>query len=206
MPLIASVTVASFASTDGDIAAINSSTPTTPKIVRVFMSTTSGTDYTALSSLANQGPARQERNSKSPALPAAPTPSVSTLRPTRGAIRLRPSFANIEGAPANVRTVQGRYGFVGGAFRHLHESKTSRAACFPIGHYLGTFHAAIRFEKRTERVFGCAEIQVSYKNFLHLNLLVFESGLFEAGRNLRPGVAGRSNSYILPLTGAVTHA
>jgi hypothetical protein len=54
MPLIASVTVASFAATDGDIAAIKSSTPTAPMIVRVFMSTTSGTDYTALPSLANQ--------------------------------------------------------------------------------------------------------------------------------------------------------
>src|SRR5260370_3774579 len=47
MPLIASVTVASFAATDGDIAAIKSSTPTTPMIDRVFMSTTSGRNYTA---------------------------------------------------------------------------------------------------------------------------------------------------------------
>ena len=175
MPLIASVTVESFAATDGVIAAIKSSTPTAPMIALAFISTTSGTDYTALSSLANQGPARQERNSKSPALPAATVPTMAASGTVPSAIRLRPRLVNIEGAPANVRTVQGRYGFVGGAFRHLHESKTSRAACFPIGHYLGTFHAAIRFEKRTERVFGCAEIQVSYKNFLHLNLLVFES-------------------------------
>ena len=47
MPLIASVTVASFAATDGDIAAIKSSTPTTPMIDRVFMSTTSDRNYTA---------------------------------------------------------------------------------------------------------------------------------------------------------------
>ena len=47
MPLIASVTVASFAATDGEIAAIKSSTPTAPMIALVFISTTSGTDYTA---------------------------------------------------------------------------------------------------------------------------------------------------------------
>ena len=47
MPLIASVTVASFSATDGEIAAIKSSTPTAPIIALVFMSTTSGTDYTA---------------------------------------------------------------------------------------------------------------------------------------------------------------
>jgi hypothetical protein len=51
MPLIASVTVASFAATDGDIAAIKSSTPTAPMIALVFISITSGTDYTALHSL-----------------------------------------------------------------------------------------------------------------------------------------------------------
>ena len=37
MPVIASVTVASFAATDGEIAAIKSSTLTAPMIVRVFM-------------------------------------------------------------------------------------------------------------------------------------------------------------------------
>ena len=47
MPLIASVTVASFAATNGDIAAIKSSTPTAPMIDRVFISTTSGRNYTA---------------------------------------------------------------------------------------------------------------------------------------------------------------
>jgi len=47
MPLMASVTVASLAATNGGIAAIKSSTPTAPIIAFVFMSTTSGTDYTA---------------------------------------------------------------------------------------------------------------------------------------------------------------
>ena len=47
MPLMASVTVASLAATDGGIAAIKSSTPTAPIIAFVLMSTTSGTDYTA---------------------------------------------------------------------------------------------------------------------------------------------------------------
>jgi hypothetical protein len=47
MPLIASVTVASFAATDGGRATIRSSTPTAATIALIFMSATSGADYTA---------------------------------------------------------------------------------------------------------------------------------------------------------------
>jgi hypothetical protein len=47
MPLIASVTVASFAATDGGIATMRSSTPKAATTTLVFMSATSGTDYTA---------------------------------------------------------------------------------------------------------------------------------------------------------------
>ena len=47
MPLIASVTVASFAATDGGSATIRSSTPKAAMIALVFMSATSGADYTA---------------------------------------------------------------------------------------------------------------------------------------------------------------
>ena len=47
MPLIASVMVASFAATDGGSANIRSSAPTAATIALVFMSATSGADYTA---------------------------------------------------------------------------------------------------------------------------------------------------------------
>jgi hypothetical protein len=56
MPLIASVTVASFAATDGGNATIRSSNPTAATIALIFMSATPGADYTAPLSAKNPHP------------------------------------------------------------------------------------------------------------------------------------------------------
>jgi hypothetical protein len=101
------------------------------------------------------------------------------------AILFRPGFIDVEGAPIHVFPVQGGDGLVGfAAVCHLDESETSRPARIPIRYYVDARHGSIWFEERTERLFSRAEIQVPYKNVFHWYLLtVFESGLFEAGRN-----------------------
>src|SRR5262249_40292804 len=111
-------------------------------------------------------PAQQERNSSLPAWLATLTwwATVATAGTAPGALRFRPRLIDVEGAPTEACTVQGGYGLVGSSrVRHLHESKTSRAARIPIRRYVDTFHSSIRFEERTDRIFGRIEIQVAYK-------------------------------------------
>src|SRR6266852_2720932 len=74
-------------------------------------------------------------------------PAVAAADTTPGALRLRPRLVNIEGAPANVRTVQSRDRFVGVAFSHLHESETSRAACVSIRRQVNALHSSMRCEE-----------------------------------------------------------
>ena len=76
----------------------------------------------------------------------------------------------------------------------LRRNGFDRLARIPIRHQVGAFHGSIRLEEGADRRFGRAKVQVTYKNLFQVNLLVFESGLFEAGRNLGPGVARRSNA------------
>jgi hypothetical protein len=83
-----------------------------------------------------------------------------------GALRLRPRLIDVERTPTNVGTVQGSYGFLGLAFRHLNKSKTSRAAGVSVRHYVDALHGSVRREERAEGLVGRAEIQVPYENLL----------------------------------------
>jgi hypothetical protein len=99
-------------------------------------------------------------------------------------ILFRPGFVDVGGAATNVFAVQSSDGLVGAAVCHLDECETSRPARIPVRYYVDARDCSIRRKERTERLFSRTEIQVAYKNAFHWYLLtVFESGLFEAGRN-----------------------
>jgi hypothetical protein len=128
-----------------------------------------------------------EKTDRQKILFTSPTPiaTVAAPRPLPAAILFRPGFVDVEGAATDVFPVQSGDGLVGfAAVCHLDESETSRAARIPVRYYVDARHGSIWREDRTERLFSCTEIQVAYKNAFHWYLLtVFESGLFEAGRN-----------------------
>ena len=65
MPLISSVTVASFAASDGGIATVTSSNPTATKIVLVFMLATYGGDY--IEAISRKTPSRSSTRPRSAA-------------------------------------------------------------------------------------------------------------------------------------------
>src|SRR5581483_3416857 len=53
------------------------------------------------------------------------------------------------------------------AHAHLHESEASGPAGFPIGDEVYPVHRSISFKHGSNRIFGCSEAEVSYKNILH---------------------------------------
>ncbi len=80
-----------------------------------------------------------------------------------------------------VQSIDGSVGFC--RVRHLDESKAPRAARIAVRHQADTIYGSVRLKEGPDRILCRAEIQVAYKNVLHVSLLKsFEGGLFQARR------------------------
>jgi hypothetical protein len=96
---------------------------------------------------------------------AAPTVTAAT---TAAALGLRARFVDVDGATADLRTVQGRNRFfsifVAG---HFHETESARAPRVAVGHDADPINLSVRFKRLPEFVFVSVEAQVPHKNILH---------------------------------------
>jgi len=99
---------------------------------------------------------------------AATTASAPIATTTAAALGLGAGFVDVDGAPANLATVEGcdRFFavFVAG---HLDKTETAGAAGIAIGHDAHTVHLSVTFEKLPELILTGIEAEVSYKDILH---------------------------------------
>jgi hypothetical protein len=106
------------------------------------------------------------------AVPAtvASTTTVSTA--TASALHFRASFIYIEGASADLASVERSDCFVSlFCIGHFHKSETARAAGVPIGHDADAIHLSMRSEQLPQFVFTSVEIQVAHEDIFHANSL-----------------------------------
>jgi len=112
----------------------------------------------------------------SAAAPTAPVPAPAT------ALGFGPGLTNVDGAPANLRTIQPGDRFI--AFLgvgHFHKTEATRAAGRPVGHDADAIDLAIGFENSAEVIFPCVEIQVTNENVLHVLAFLASACLRRAG-------------------------
>src|ERR1700735_515751 len=105
---------------------------------------------------------------------AAAKPTATTRSTTTAATcRLRPSFIDIQSAPADIRAIQRRNCPIRlFRVRHFDECKSPRTSSLPVGHQAHALHGAIRFKQRANSVLRRAKIQVPYEYVLQGLLLL----------------------------------
>jgi hypothetical protein len=78
--------------------------------------------------------------------------TLSTTAPAASwAIRLGLRFIDLQGASAQLRSIQSRNRFVSlGGIGHLHETETAGSARLAVGHNADFFHGTVRLENRSQ--------------------------------------------------------
>jgi hypothetical protein len=100
------------------------------------------------------------------ALAAISTTTASAT--ARSALDLGTGFVHIEGASADLGTIECRDGLVTFfSVTHLHEAEAARAAGVPVGHNADAVHLSMGLEKFAQLVFPGIEVQVTDKNIFH---------------------------------------
>jgi hypothetical protein len=91
---------------------------------------------------------------------AAPTAS--------GAFSFGPRFVDIDGASADLRTVQGRDRLLTiFTVGHFDESEATRPAGVPVSHDAHPIHLSVGFESLAQFIFVGVKAEIPYKNILH---------------------------------------
>jgi hypothetical protein len=112
-----------------------------------------------------------------PATAASTTSSaaaaISTIAASAGtALSLRTRFINIERAPAQLRSVQCRDGFLSVfVARHLNESETTRTSRLAICKNAHTIDLSVGLEQLTQFIFRRVERQIPNENVLQASCL-----------------------------------
>src|SRR5581483_5054571 len=79
------------------------------------------------------------------------TPAAETLSTSAGTVRLRFGFVDLQGAPAQLASIQRGDGFVGlTRVCHLHETEAACASRIAIGHDTDFFNLTVFLEDRAE--------------------------------------------------------
>jgi hypothetical protein len=99
---------------------------------------------------------------------AATTTAVATAATTTAAFGLGPRFIYVDGASADLRTVEsGNCLFSIFVAGHLNETKAARAAGIAIGHDAHAVDLSVRFEELPKFIFIGVEAEIPHKNILH---------------------------------------
>jgi hypothetical protein len=101
-------------------------------------------------------------------IPSTAAATVAASTTTTAALGLRARFVDVDGAAADLRTVQGRDGlisiFVAG---HFDETESARAPRVAVGHDADPINLSVRFKSLTKLIFTGVEAQIPHKNILH---------------------------------------
>ena len=101
----------------------------------------------------------------SAAASAAVTASAAS---TAAAFRLRPRLVDVDGASADLRSIQCSDGFFPVLVaRHLYKSEATRAAGIAVSHDAHAVDLSVGFEQLPQFVFVGIEAEISYKDILH---------------------------------------
>jgi hypothetical protein len=102
---------------------------------------------------------------------ATTTATVATVSAAaaRSTVGLRPSLIDVQRSAAQVSSIE----LVNGAFpfridAHLDKGEPSGLPCIAVGNNVHTINSPIRLKHRAERIFGCPEAEIPYKNILHV--------------------------------------
>jgi hypothetical protein len=102
------------------------------------------------------------------AIASTTTASTVPAASATAALGLRARFVDVDGAAADLRTVQGRDGlisiFVAG---HFDETESARAPRVAVGHDADPINLSVRFKSLTKLIFTGVEAQIPHKNILH---------------------------------------
>ncbi len=97
----------------------------------------------------------------------SPVPAASAAT-AAAALSLGASLIDVDGAPADLRSVQRRNRFLAVFVAgHLHEAEAARAPSITVRHNAYAVHLTVRLEKLPQFVFVGVEAQISHKDILH---------------------------------------
>jgi len=99
------------------------------------------------------------------AIPTIAATTAAAAPPT--AFGLGARFVDVDGASADLRTVQSRNGLLSILVaRHLYETEPARASGVAVGHDAYAVHLSVRLKKLPQFVFVGVEAQIPYENIL----------------------------------------
>jgi hypothetical protein len=103
------------------------------------------------------------------AVSTASATAATTVGPTTAAtFGFGPGFVHIESTSTELRSIQSRDRALRFRFiRHFDESKSPRTSRLAIRLDAYPLHVSIGFKQRPDTLFGCAEIEVAYKDIFH---------------------------------------
>jgi hypothetical protein len=102
------------------------------------------------------------------ATPISPIATTTTASAASAAFGLRARFIHVNGASANLGTVQSGDGFLSILVAgHLDETEAAGASGVAVGHDADTIDLPMRLKKLPQFLFVGVEAEVSYKNILH---------------------------------------
>jgi hypothetical protein len=103
---------------------------------------------------------------RSTCLPAVVLPCAAAARST---VCFWTGFIDVQSSAFKVGAIQSRDCPIAfSVVAHFNESKTSGLSRITVGHYADTINGAMYCEHGSNRIFGSAKAEVSYKNILHL--------------------------------------
>src|ERR1035437_583009 len=101
--------------------------------------------------------------------PPPPSPPEASPTPAPAALALGPGLVDVELSAAHIAPVESRNGLVRrGGIRHFHECEAAGASGIPVGDQVDALHCPISFKQRPNCRFRRREIQIAYKNVLHV--------------------------------------
>ncbi len=106
------------------------------------------------------------------ASPISSIASISAITPAADALCFRPSLVNIDGAAAQLRTVQAGDGFVAlFVIGHFDEAEAARPSCVAVGQNAHAIHLPESLESLAQLIFIGVEAEIPYKYVFHASPL-----------------------------------
>src|ERR1035437_871195 len=107
---------------------------------------------------------------------AATFAAKASARAAPAPFALGPGLVDVELSAAHIGPVEGRNGLVRrGGIRHFHECEAPGTPGIPVGDQIDALHCSMGFKQRPNCRFRRREIQIAYKNVLHVVSSTFTS-------------------------------
>jgi hypothetical protein len=121
---------------------------------------------------------------------------------TESTVLFRTGFVDVQRTAVELPAVQLGNGPVAfGIIRHFDEPKATGLSRVTVGHYTDAINGTIRFKHGANRIFGCTEAEISYKNVFHFNFfLQLQNSESRAGSDMGGGPDNVKDACISELT------